>query len=405
MAPVLIARQPIIDRRRNTFGYELLHRSVDGGQIVDGDAASATVVSNALLEIGLNHLVGTRRAFVNMTRNFLVDGHYQVLPAEQVVLEVLEDVEPDSDVIWALRQAREAGYEIALDDFIYAERFDSMLALADYVKIDLRAMDADRISGQVDLVRRPGLRLLAEKVETVEEYQRCFDLGFDLFQGFYFCTPTTIRRKELPANQLVLLQLLVRLQDESVRIQEVVLTIEKDVSLCYMLLRMVNSALYAPVREIESVQQAVVMLGSQTVRRCVGILLMSSNRLKPEELMVTAILRARFCELLAADLPGQEAQKYFTVGLLSVLDALTDMPMREVLKTVPLTAAVRAAILDHEGGPGQALRAVMACEQMDFDALRALEIDESNVWKTYFEAVKWATRTQKELTEVQAERV
>ena len=371
MSSILIARQPIVDRKRATFAYELLHRTADGGRIVDGDAASATVVSNALLEIGLTHLVGSRRAFVNMTRNFLVDGHYLALPAEHVVLEVLEDVEPEPAVIQALQEAKQAGYEVALDDFVYAERFDPMIELADFVKFDLRALDHGELLRQVKLLRRPGLRLLAEKVETQEEYKRCFEMGFDLFQGFYFCQPTTIKRKELPANQLLLMQLLVQLQDDSARIEEVVFTIEKDVSLCYMLLRLVNSSLYAPVREIESVRQSVVMLGGQTVRRCIAILLMSSNRLKPQELMVTAILRARFCELLATGLSGEEEQKYFTVGLLSA---------------------------------GQALRAVKACEQRDDRPISEKKLDPATVWRTYSEAVQWATQMQGELMEARAER-
>ncbi|MFH0944015.1 MAG: HDOD domain-containing protein [Planctomycetota bacterium] len=391
MSSVIVARQPILDRKRRTFAYELLYRSVDGLEGTDGDQATSTVMSNALLEIGLDRLVGAHRAFVNMTTNLILSGQFRALPTDKVVLEVLETVEPTPEILKALQDARDDGYLIALDDFVYNDRMKPMVELSDFIKVDLRAIAPADAARYPELLRRPGLQILAEKVETHGEFQSCLSDGYHLFQGFHFCEPRIIRSRKLPAQQLLLLRMLAALQEDDCDIRDIARDIERDVSLSFMLLRMANSALYSPSREIESVHQAVVSLGCDTVRRCVGILLMSSNKSKPRELMITAIVRARFCELMARSFGSTQERMFFTVGLLSVVDALTDQPMQRVLECISLTKEVSAAILHGEGDAGRAILAVKACERMDDHTIFKLGLDRETTWETYFEAIQWAS--------------
>lgn len=400
MSLILVGRQPICDRRLEVQGYELLYRTVDGvfDPSVDGNVATATVAANALLQIGLDQLVGSRKAFVNMTREFLVDGLYQVLPAGTAVLEVLETIEPDDEVVAAVRRAAGLGYQVALDDFVYDERYEPLLELVRYVKVNLPSLESQEDwRGQVERLQRPGLTLLAEKVESHEDYRFCRDAGYDLFQGYFFCRPDVIRRKGIQTNKMTMLRLLARIQDPDIDVRDIEEILKSDVSLGYMLLRTVNSAFYAlPVR-VESIHQTIVMLGLERIRRCVTLILMASIDDKPPELMITGLVRARTCELLGGDDVAEDSHKRFTVGLLSVLDALADCSMQEVLGTIPLADDVEEALLRRTGRCGAALRAVLGCERGDVEAIRATGFAMQDVQTAYFDALIWTDRVREEL--------
>ncbi|MBI4879131.1 MAG: HDOD domain-containing protein [Planctomycetes bacterium] len=399
MATVLIGRQPICDRNLDTYGYELLYRSESwpANGILDGDQATASVAINTIYNIGLDRLVGQHRAFINMTRSFLVEGLYKALPSDRVILEVLEDVEPDGPALAAISEAASLGYGIALDDFVYAEKLEPLIELASVIKVETRALDRQGIAEHARILDRPGLLLLAEKVETQEEYTVCRDAGYDLFQGYFFCRPKVLRRKRIPTDHLALIRLTAALHDPEADIKEVERVVERNVSLSYMLLRIVNSSLHALPRRIESIRQAVVLLGLDMIQKCVSLLLMTTIGDKPRELMMTALVRARFCEQYAAFAEGRPSAKYFTVGLLSVVDALMDMSMKEVLDSVCLTDEIQAALIHREGVLGEALSAVVACEQSDARAFNGAPLDQGALQDCYFEALSWAFEVQKEL--------
>ncbi len=392
MSQALVARQPICDRKLEIYGYELLHRSANpDAPMVDGDQASAVVTATSVVEIGLDRLVGPRRAFLNMTRNFLVDGHYQALPAERVVLEVLEDIDPDHEVMSAVRRAKDDGYRIALDDFLYDARLEPLIDLADIVKVETNALDLDGLKRHVDLLDRPGILKLAEKVETHDEFEQCRELGYDLFQGFFFCRPNIVHRRKLPSDRLSLIQLMSRLQSSAaVDIGDVSALIERDISLSYRILRAVNSALYSLPRRIESIHQAIVALGIERVKRTVTLLFMTSVDDKPRELMRTSLVRARVCESLAAT-EGLHSDTLFSVGLLSVLDALLDLSMQEALETVPLSPDVCAALLTRDGPMGRVLQAAIECDRGLYSNLPALGMDPQSVYGIYLDAFEWAS--------------
>ncbi|MFG0319706.1 MAG: EAL and HDOD domain-containing protein [Planctomycetota bacterium JB042] len=393
----LIGRQPICDAKQEVVGYELLYRSDNGvsARDVDGDQATASVTINALLDFGLDHLVGPQPAFVNLTRRFLLDRHWQSFPQDRVYLEILESVPEDDEVMAALHEAKDLGYRIALDDVVDPKHQSGILALADVVKVDFPQLDRDGLSRLVDDLARPGRRLLAEKVETPEQFDLCRGLGYDWFQGFFFCRPKVIRRRRVPTDRLSLLRLLARMQDPDLDIHEAREIIERNVALSYQMLRIVNSAMYSLPVAIESIQQAIVLLGLTRIRRYVALLLLSDIDDKPRELMHTALVRGRTCEMLASS-RRLDTDSAFCVGLLSVLDALTDLPMDEALQSIRLAPPLESALRSREGELGDLLRAIDHCEGTETAPLPD-GFAPRDVAEAFFGATRWAREVLAEL--------
>jgi len=266
---IFVGRQPIYDRRLDCYAYELLYRAGDVAQagVGDGNQATSQVVYNAFLEIGLDKLVGPRMAFINVTRDFLLSDYTAVIPPHRAVLEILEDVEIDDRLIQAVRRLRARGYQIALDDFIYHPHMQPLVELADIIKIDLMRLDDAQLAQYVKRLRCYPLQLLAEKVETREQFRRCSALGFEYFQGYFLCRPEVVKGRQMAPNQVATLRLLARLQDPSVELRELAEIIGHDLSLAYRMLRVINSAEAFLSRKVESVSQAVVMLGTTFVAK------------------------------------------------------------------------------------------------------------------------------------------
>ncbi|MEQ8857734.1 MAG: HDOD domain-containing protein [Pseudomonadales bacterium] len=393
MQTFYLARQPIYDSGLRVAGYELLFRDGDCGraEFVDGDRATSEVVSSGVIDIGLSNLVGAHPAFINTSRRFL-DGDLP-LPdhRQQIVLEVLEDVRVDSALIARLEALSQAGYRIALDDFVYGPDSDALLAVADYVKLDVQALSAAQLADHVARVRAHSSRLIAEKVETYDMLAACRELGFDLYQGFFFCRPRVISGTRPETNRLAVLQLITRLQDPEAGIEELERLVSCDPALCYRLLKYINSA-YCGVRaEVTSIRQALIMVGTSRLRGWATLLLMSRlSDGKPSELITTALIRARFCELLGGDDGAHDANQYFTVGLLSVLDALLDVPMSAVVDELPLDAEVCRALSGHAGPLGKTLARVIDYERGP-GGMRQIGVGAGDV---YVQALGWATETQ-----------
>lgn len=392
MAQVYIGRQPIFDRDNRVFAYELLWR---GGQdnragFADGDLATTQVMLNALTEIGLDRLVGEHRAFINLTRRFLLED--QPLPemTDQVVLEILEDIEPDEQVIAAVRRLAGLGYSIALDDFLYRPELEPLVELADVVKIDLLALDDAALREHVAQLRRHPLRLLAEKVENAEQHALCMELGFDYFQGYYYARPNVVKGRRMPANQLALLQLLAALRDPDVSDTELENLIGQDVSLAWRLLRYINSARFGLSREIDSIRQAIALLGRQNVIRIASLLLMAKIGDKPPELMMTALIRAHMARRLCGDC---DPDTCYTAGLFSVLDALLDRPMAELLEELPLSEDLSRALRDRTGPVGDVLATVIAYDEADWDRVSASGFDPEPLSSAYVDAIDEASET------------
>lgn len=400
---VFVARQAIFDRNLNVYGYELLFRSCrseafDGA---DGTLASAQVITNSFCSIGVEKLLAGKRAFINFPRDLLIGEFASVLPSQTVVIEILESVEPDPEVIAACRSLKGRGYLLALDDFIPRECYDPLAALADIIKVDFRTTpEAERRA----LIRRygqDGIRMLAEKVESLEESARARDLGYAYFQGYFFARPVIVAGRQIPSLKLNCLRILQEIHRPELEYGQMENLIRRDVSLSYKLLRYINSAAFAWHSRIESIRQALVLLGEQEIRKWVSLVALPDLALdKPSELVVSAILRARFCELLApwAGLPDRKAD-LFLMGMFSLLDAMMDRPLAELLAELHLAGEVRDVLLG-KAAPDNRLAAIYALvrayEGAEWDRLAAtaarLNVPKEIIPELYLDAVHWSDR-------------
>ena len=400
MSTVFVGRQPIYRTKVSVFAYELLFRSsmVNQADFVDGDLATARVVMNTFVEIGIHQLASDLPIFINATRGFLVKGYLRALPKERVVLEVLEDIRPDEEILEALNDLSSSGYTIALDDFVFHQELLPLVSLADIVKVELPSCNRELLPEHIRRLREYDVRLLAEKVETHEDFDFCKSVGFDYFQGFFFSKPLIITGQEIPASRMAALSLVARLNSPEVDFDEVESMICMEPSLCYKLLRFVNSVVCSPSQRIDSIRQAAVMLGLRRIRTFATLVLMASmSHSKPKELIVVALTRAKMCEILAKVSCNERCDTFFTIGLLSVMDALIDKPMTEVLGLLPLSTEVGDAILHHAGVLGSALNCVEQYERGHWERVAFDRLQPRVITDAYIEATAWASRSAGQL--------
>ena len=400
VANAFVARQAIFDLKLDVVGYELLFRQKAGdttANFSDRDQASMRVLLDSFLDLGLDQLVGQLPAFLNLTRTFFLAAQNMPLPRDRVVLELLEDEKIDQPLIESIRGYAQSGYRIALDDFVYSPQMDPLLEIADIVKVDVLALSPSEIEKTVRKIRPYNVVMLAEKVETPEHYEFCKDLGFDLFQGYFLCRPNVVGGHRIPASRLATLRLLAKLQDPHVEIDALEKIIREDLSLSYKLLRLINSAFYGLPQKIESIRQTLVLLGLHHIRAWVSLLTLSSLDDKPDELMVTAMVRAKMCEGLADRAGVMNPDVYFTAGLFSTLDALLDMSMEDILEQLPLARELNDALLKRDGGMGAALDCVIAYERGEWDAVSFRHLEASDIRGAYLDAVEWSQSAGREL--------
>lgn len=392
MGAVFVGRQPIYDRKQGVMAYELLFRNSEQNfaHIDNPDRATSELIVNTLTEFGLNNVVDDKLAFINLTRSFITGALPVPGGQDRLVLEILEDIELDQAVLDGIQRLKQQGYTIALDDFIFHPHLEPLVQIADIVKLDLLAFENGGLSDHVRQLKKYPVKLLAEKVETHEVYQQCVDLGFDYFQGYFFCKPNIIAGQRTPANRLALLNLLTKLSDTQATIDSLGDLISQDVTLSYRLLRYINSSNYSLNKSIDSVKHAMMLLGIETVRSLAYLIIVSSVEDKPFELFVTALIRARMCQSLAIELGEKKAAPvYFTVGLFSVIDAIMDKPMQEVLEQLPLSEDICAALLTHTGSMGEALHCALAYERGEWDEVEYKSVSDEQIRKVYIESLNW----------------
>jgi EAL and modified HD-GYP domain-containing signal transduction protein len=397
----LLARQPIYDAKIDIHAYELLFRSADQGAAVigDGNAASSTVLLNAFAALPLADVLDDKPAFVNFTRE-LLDHDPPVHPAK-LVIEILENVEVDADTVAAVRRLKQSGYRIALDDYVYAEHHAELLTLADVIKIDVLNTQWAVVGALVRRLRPLGVQLLAEKVETQAMFEACLELGFTLFQGYFLSRPQLVRGRQLKTGQQTALQLMAALRRPGITLREVEELIRTDVALAFKVLRMVNSAMYNLNKEIDSIQRAAALLGLDRLRSMAQLLILSGLNDKPASLLASTLLRAHFGQALArhAHADGDiDADRQFTAGLLSMLDAHLDMDIADILKDLPISDDLREVIVHRTGSSGLLLDAVVAfdeaaLERIDWQQLSSLGIAADTARDLYLDSLRWVAET------------
>ncbi|HUU93930.1 MAG TPA: HDOD domain-containing protein [Phycisphaerae bacterium] len=397
---VFVARQPIFHRAKNVHGYELLFRSgrenrYDG---TDGDACTLDVIAHSFATIGLDELTAGQRGFINFTRNLLLQDVVNLLPPDQVTVEVLENINPDEEVIAACRRLKDAGYTLALDDFVLTDPEHPLLDLADIVKIDFMATPLEEQKRVADVLNGRKIKALAEKVETDEEFRRAEADGYTYFQGYFFAKPSIHEGKDVSASKLARLRLLEQMNRPEVSVDEIEGIIKQDVGLAYKLLRFINSAWFGLRHKIQSIRHALVWLGPKEVRKWFALIsLRDMGTDKSNELFLRAMTRAKMGEGVAPITGMQEAApELFLMGMFSLMDAILDMPMSEVLTKLPLDDQIKTALLGGSCPYRWVYDLIAAYEQGHWEAFSKhaghLRIDEDLVPPVFNESIKWANR-------------
>jgi len=389
-----IARQPIFDAAQNLYAYELLFRSGNMQYCVapDPDAATISTIDFSLL-LGQDSLTDGLPAFVNCTRELLIDGTVTTLPRDLCVLEILETVEPDAEVLSALTKLKRLGYRLAIDDFAGATSREPLIEMADIIKVDfsltsesLRAAIAIRYS-------RRGLEMLAEKVETHEEFEAARFYGYRLFQGFFFCKPLTLSANDIRCLQPAYVELMSSVYDPVFDVDAIDHAIRQEPSLCYRLLRYLNSAAFG-VYPVRSIRHAITLLGQREMQKWISIvtaIAMAGPR--SSELISLSLQRARFAELVADWIEAKYPTEYFLAGVFSLADAMLNREISSVIAALPLSSMVKDALSGRDNQITNGLRLAVSCERADWaDFSRyclALSIAEPDAWKLYEEARGW----------------
>ena len=394
MSEIYVGRQPIYNQNLGIHGYELLFRAGKGNAAAMGelsaDGATSTTIINSFLEIGLEKLVGDRLAFINLTEQFLLDESALPISPKQVVLEILEDIPITVKLIKAVERLKAAGFTIALDDYIYNPSHKPIVALADVIKIDIMQLDQKTLVKHVKALKNFKALLLAEKVETMEEFEFCRDLGFDYFQGYFLSRPRIIKSKRLPTNKLAVLNLLSVLNNPDSDVEELEEALSFDVSMSYKILKLINSSFFGFSRKVESIKHAIVILGRKQLRSWASMIAMAKLDDRPSEMIHIAMTRGKMCELLAEQAKLGSLESYFTVGMFSALDILMEREISELIEPLPLSEEVADALLTRAGPMGDAVNCALAYELSQPDTANFKDLSSNDLFVAHVEALSWA---------------
>lgn len=400
MKEIYLGRQPIYDSAFHVQGYELLYHSTnDDVPLLDIELARTQALFDTLTETGLERLVGDSTVLLGIARDLFVRGCLQQLitPSPQMVLEVVTDMAVDLPLLEALKALRQQGYRFLLNDYMDNEAHRVLLDVVEYVRVNLSTTAEPEARRIVAQLRPRGLALIAGGIEDQHTLELCQALRFDLFQGPHFSLPRLFKFKAIATNQLPVLRLISALHQPDTDIKQVESLIAQDVVLSYKLLRYINSAYFSLPQRVDSIQRAVSLLGLRKMTSWATLLSLSSVETPRDDLMTIALVRAKMCELLGEQLGLKQRDSGFTVGLLSVLDLVTQAPMPEVLAALPLEEDIDAALLNHEGMLGQILACTLAYERCDWAMLKKSGLDTARVNEAYLIALADAYQISHEL--------
>jgi c-di-GMP-related signal transduction protein len=390
-----VARQTILTSDEKVFGYELLFRNgvEDFFCNPDVDSASRSTLNTSML-MGLDVLCDGHRAFINCTRDILLKDYITLLPSAQVVIEVLETVPADELVVAACQRMKAAGYMIALDDFAVNDPRQSLTDLADIIKVDVRATSASDAAAMVKQYGPWRCRMLAEKVETREEFVAAKEAGFLYFQGYFFRRPEVLTAHEIPANRVNYLRMLKAVSESELNVRVLENLVKSEASLCYRLLRYLNSAVFGFAAEIHSVRHALSILGEREVRRWIRLVAtLGAGQGKATDLVLSALVRARFCELLSPKIQHGDSD-LFLLGMLSMMDTILEIPMQQVLDNIPIDQESKTVLLGKAGRLRPFYQLMLAQESGEWQAVSdlssQLHLAEADVAEAHWQALQWA---------------
>jgi c-di-GMP-related signal transduction protein len=395
---VYVARQPVFNKNKKLYGYELLFRDGLSNAFpnIDGDTATSKLLSNSFFSIGMSQLTAGKTAFINFPQSLLLKKIPMMFPSEKMMVEILEDVVASEQLISACTDIADAGYSLALDDFVFKNELQPLIDLADIIKIDFSLTPIDEIQKMVSRFKGNNIKLLAEKIETYEEFERALSMGFMYFQGYFFSKPEIISGKEIAPSKITLLQIVGEANKKDCSFERLEKLINRDVSISYKLLRYINSAFFKRAREISTIKNAIILLGEMEIKRFISMVATAELASeKPDELVRASIIRARFCELLGTySQNGADISELFLMGLFSFIDAILDNKMEDIMQTLPLSRNIKQALLEEDGDLADYLKLVTSYEAANWETfsliISKIKIDEKKIPEFYQDAVSWA---------------
>ena len=396
---VYVARQPIFNKGKRIFGYELLFRDglVNAFPDVDGDAATSRVLSTSFLSNGIERITGRKKAFVNFTEKMIIENIPAMFPNKIIMVEILENIEPNAAVVAACRELEKNGYTLVLDDFVFKPEMKPLLPFIRIVKLDFRASSIKEIKRSINELAEYPVKLLAEKIETHEEFLQAREMGFDYFQGYFFSKPEILKSRDISPSKITLLNIMSEANREEFRMRELEKFVSRDLSINYKLMRYINSAYFGMYKKVSSVKQSIVLLGIREIRRFLSLIAMAQLVSgKPDELIRTSLIRARLCENMGNGVIGNDGSELFTLGLFSLIDAILDDEMGNILDKLPLSENIKNALTGGEGKLADCLALALCYENGDWTKVAALAekigIDAERMPEFYMDAVAWADR-------------
>jgi c-di-GMP-related signal transduction protein len=395
---VYTARQPIFTRSKEIFAYELLFR---GGMEncfpgIDGDSATSRLLSNTFFTSSIEQITGGKRAFINFTRELLVRRIPLMFPPQVTTVEILENIVPDEKIIECCREFSSMGYVLALDDFTYTPEIEPLIDLSDIIKVDFMLSTKEQIEDYAARFSGNGKKLLAEKVETSEDFDKALQMGFTYFQGYFFSKPQIIREADVPTLKMNLLGIIAEIRKEDYQVGKLQKLIERDVGISYKLLRYLNSPFFRRLQEISSIRQAIVMLGEKGINQFLSVIILCElSQDKPDELLKSSVIRARMCESLGLlKNRGPDPSELFTLGLFSHIDAILDNSMENIMKKLPLSEIIKKTLTGLKTDISDYLDLTVSYEQAAWDRVAllspALVIAQEKLPQIYKEALGWA---------------
>lgn len=393
-----VARQPIFDVNREVYAYELLFRIGEDNWFPDipPDEATSKILTSTHLSLGIEEITGDKKAFINFHRDTLMFRFPTSLDANKVVIEVVETVEVDDELVAACKHIRGLGYPIALDDYDMKGKWEAFIPFTSVVKIDITEIPHDEIPALVNRFKSNGIKLVAEKIETYEEYRKFKDMGFDYFQGYFLAKPEIVRHRKIGPSGLTMMQLLTLSSQPKLNFDEVNKIIERDPSLTYLLLRFINNPLVNKRHKITSLKHALTFMGEVEVKKFISLLALANlNEGQPTELMQMALVRAKFCELVYTQIhPNDNPLTGFLTGLLSLLDAMMEQSIEDLVSKVPISDAVKDALCGQPGLLRNCLTLTQYFERAKWAGIQQFaakyELKQNLLHSYYNEAIKWA---------------
>ncbi|AZB44239.1 HDOD domain-containing protein [Bacillus sp. FJAT-42376] len=397
---VFIGRQPIFDRKGNLEGYELLYRNSKNNYFpdIDGNEATLNLILDSFLNMGINELSEGKPCFINFTEDLLRLGIPDYLDPKSVVIEILENIPVSAELAEICKSLKGKGYTVALDDFFIHQELinreaQEILYLADYIKVDLQKTSLSELREMMNYLKKYNLKYIAEKVETQEQFMETKELGCELFQGYFFSKPVILLSHDMPLNLLSYFKIIKELNEEEPRIDYVAHHIEQDLSLSYKLLKLMNSPAFRPSLSIQSIQQAIVLLGLTEIRKWIYIMSVRSFYRKNDpmmnEVIKLSLIRAKICEQIAVQTDRSHSSSYMLTGMFSMIDTLLHREMKDILDDLPLTQPIKDALSGTENDLLAVFKWSRKIELGEYD-LPESGLSEEEAYDCYINSIHWA---------------